>query len=582
MHSFFMSNIGLINRISILIMFICIAASLCFFLLRKKGKVAFKDKENDLSRKIFGVYLPIVFLLAGVALRLWRFPNFPYGLSQDGVMSAVDAKALADYGTDRFGTWLPAHLQGWTYGQQSALMAYLLVPFVKLLGLNVLSLRLPTLILSVAGMVALYFAVRIFAGIKVSCMTAFLIAINPWHFIQSRWAIDCNIFPHVFILGFLLFIWGVYALKDGKGRARLYSSMLLFGLSMYGYGVSFFFVPFFLLGACIYLLVSKRIKVRDVVLCIVFYFLISWPEYTVMAINYLKLPTIELPFVTLQYFPESVRSNDLLIFSDHFFAQLKENIGYMLDVCIFQRNQNSWDVFKEFGSAYKCSLLFAGLGVVISFVRAFAKKENNACYHVVNIYFGACILLCVLVNGINIPRSNVLQYVYVIYCALGIAFVFDNIKNFAVIIPAVYLVLSVGFVNEFYAGGEARISAYLFDGYVEALECAKEYKGTRYYITPSTQYDEAYTTSEIIAMFVFDIDSKYQRGEVSEWKGYTTPYADTFVYRNLSGTSELCPGDVVIFRDYEGTDALFDENLCVISRFKGYGVATLKEGVASE
>ena len=50
------------------------------------------------------------------------------GLEIDGAMAAVDAKALAYYGTDRFGMKYPVHLTAWGFGQMSALLSYLMVP----------------------------------------------------------------------------------------------------------------------------------------------------------------------------------------------------------------------------------------------------------------------------------------------------------------------------------------------------------------------------------------------------------------------------------------------------------------------
>ena len=80
-----------------------------------------------------------------IAVRLIGFPEIPGGLNQDGAMGAVDARALAQYATDRYGTFMPAHFEAWGYGQMSVLLSYLTVPFIKLFGLNKLAMRLPML-----------------------------------------------------------------------------------------------------------------------------------------------------------------------------------------------------------------------------------------------------------------------------------------------------------------------------------------------------------------------------------------------------------------------------------------------------
>ena len=54
------------------------------------------------KRKIYYLLLISACIIA-VFIRVYQFGNVPGGMNQDGAMAAVDAKALADYGTDRLG-----------------------------------------------------------------------------------------------------------------------------------------------------------------------------------------------------------------------------------------------------------------------------------------------------------------------------------------------------------------------------------------------------------------------------------------------------------------------------------------------
>ena len=47
--------------------------------------------------------LVALLLLAAIVIRAYHFGAPPIGVHQDEAMAAVDAKALADYGTDRYG-----------------------------------------------------------------------------------------------------------------------------------------------------------------------------------------------------------------------------------------------------------------------------------------------------------------------------------------------------------------------------------------------------------------------------------------------------------------------------------------------
>ena len=155
-------------------------------------------------------------------------------------MAAVDAWALSEYGTDRYGTFLPVHLEAWTYGQMSALLSYCMVPFIKLFGLNTVAVRLPMLVVSSAGIALVYLVGKKLFNEKLALAAMLLTAVNPWQFMQSRWSLDCNLFPHIFLLAFYLLLVGL------EKRPWLYVSMVFFGLTFYCYGVAAYSVTAFL------------------------------------------------------------------------------------------------------------------------------------------------------------------------------------------------------------------------------------------------------------------------------------------------------------------------------------------------
>ena len=88
------------------------------------------------KKKIYYLLLLFACVIA-VFIRVYQFGSVPAGMNQDGAMAAVDAKALADYGTDRLGMRFPVHLTAWGFGQMSALLSYLMIPCIKLFGLSV-------------------------------------------------------------------------------------------------------------------------------------------------------------------------------------------------------------------------------------------------------------------------------------------------------------------------------------------------------------------------------------------------------------------------------------------------------------
>ena len=179
--------------------------------------------DGDTGR--YRLLLLLAALLA-VAVRVYRFGGVPEGFNQDGAMAAIDAKALADYGTDHYGMRWPVHLTAWGYGQMSALLSYLMAPCIKLFGFHAVSLRLPQLLVSLLGLAALYLFCREAFGKGPALAVLFFAAIDPWHIMQSRWALDCNLYPHFFLFG----LYFLHKSLSGRKRLWLCFSMGLFGL----------------------------------------------------------------------------------------------------------------------------------------------------------------------------------------------------------------------------------------------------------------------------------------------------------------------------------------------------------------
>lgn len=356
-------------------------------------------KQEETGFKRLFLFLAVYVL---IAVRVIAIGEIPGGLNQDGAMGAVDAKALADYGTDRFGTFMPAHFEAWGYGQMSVLLSYLTVPFIWLMGLTKTAIRLPMVLASLAGIGAVWGLVKKTFGEKTGLAALLLLAINPWHFMQSRWALDCNLFPHMFVLGVCFLMAGI------KRKADLYLSMVFFALCMYCYGVSFYMVPFFLLTVCIFLFRDKKVGVREIIVCLLIYFGIAWPIYGTMLINFMKWDTVRLPFVTLQFFSGNVRSADILFFSENKGQQLLANLQSLVNVVFLQRDDLIWNTVRGFGTMYHCAQPFVILGAVLVMRGAFKEEDGDkkmGC-RILAVYWIFALLTGLMINYVNVNRIN--------------------------------------------------------------------------------------------------------------------------------------------------------------------------------
>lgn len=528
--------------------------------------------EDAGARKQEGQEWKRLFLLLAVyvliAVRVIAIGEIPGGVNQDGAMGAVDARALADYGTDRFGTFMPAHFEAWGYGQMSVLLSYLTVPFIKILGLTRTAMRLPMLLASLAGIWAVWKLVKRVFGEKTGIAAVLLLAVNPWHFMQSRWALDCNLFPHMFVLGVCFLTAGI------KRKACLYLSMVFFALCMYCYGVSFYMVPFFLLTLCIFMFRDKRAGVREIIICLLIYFGIAWPIYGTMLINFMKWDTVRLPFVTMQFFEGNVRSADILFFSENMGQQLLANLQSLVNVVFLQKDDLIWNTVRGFGTLYHCAQPFVILGAALVMQGAFKEEDadrKTGC-RILAVYWIFALLTGLMINYVNVNRINIIFYIHLIFAAVGISFTVERWKMSRAFLSALFAFLSALFFHTYFTSWAGEIDRAFYGDFVDAVEFAKEYNCDRYYITPDTQYEGAYQVTEILTLFLFDVDAKFYQGKTDRWQNKEIPYEERFIYMNPPAEGMTAAGDGAYIFKIRDRGRFSDDEFFVVF-FGDYGAA---------
>lgn len=551
------------------------------YVSKKYPEIFWKRKENEkniaLRTRVMDLVLAddrkydtilAIIAMIGIAVRVWKFGAVPGGFNQDGAMAAVDGKALADYGTDRFGTWLPAHLYAWGYGQMSSLLSYLIALFVKLFGLNTITARLPQLIVSIAGGVFFYLFIRDIFGKGTGLIAAVFVVLNPWHLVQSRWALDCNLLPH-------FFMGGLYFLNRGLSQKRrmLYVSMLFFGLCMYCYGITIYTIPVFLLAVSIYYLVRKKLLMKEVVICAGIYLAAAWPFLLTMAVNFFKCDTIELPFVTIQYFSGSVRASDILLFSEEPLKQAAANLSSLLNTTVLQKKDLPWNDIENFGTMFLCSMPF----MIAGSVELFRKKTEGAKALVFFALF-AGVWAGLLTNYVNVNRINIIYYGIMMFIVLGISFVIKEIQYTEWVNLSIYVVLGILLVITYFGTYADMIKGQFYYGFGESLAAAEASGAEKIYVTADAQAKGYWNVSEILTLFHDKTDAEYFQGKKNESNGQMfLPYSERFTYVSMS--SEVVEGScnedaayVILNTDRE----FFDENRYEIIQYGGFCAVTEK------
>jgi len=195
----------------------------------------------------FKALLILLIIVLAAFLRLYKLDQFPAGLNADEAAIGYNAYSLLETGRDEHGNAWPVHFK--SFGDyKPGLYFYLTLPFVKVLGLNIWAVRLPSAILGTLGVLGIFLLVReLFKNsaisYELSAISSFLLAISPWHLHFSRggWETNAAAFfilvgvfgvlrglrsPKFFVFGFLFLVFSLYTYHS----ARIVVPLLLAGL----------------------------------------------------------------------------------------------------------------------------------------------------------------------------------------------------------------------------------------------------------------------------------------------------------------------------------------------------------------
>lgn len=389
-------------------------------------------------------------LLIGILVRVIKWPNMIELVHLDEAMTAINAKTIAEQGIDMYGTTYPVFFEAWKWGGQTAVLTYLMALCIKIFGFNMIAIRMPTLVISIISIVIIYLLTnKLFHSKRMALIAMFLTAISPWHILQSLFALDCNMFPHVTLFAVFLLCSGI---EENK-RPYLYLSMVFFAIAMYTYGLALYFIPLFLLILAIYLLKTKKIKLKDILICIVIYITISMPILLMYFINFFQLETIKIGQVSIPFLPEFKRVSDILIFSDNILLQLWENVANMLVIFVLQTDGQVWNSIPFFGATYCISLIFLVYGIYYYFDKKKKDMKDSSGIHIIYIWILIALGIGISIKELTIYKINIIWYPILLLIAFGIDKLLEKMKSkvkyISIMIIVIYLVLLVSFMIAF-------------------------------------------------------------------------------------------------------------------------------------
>jgi len=187
----------------------------------------------------------ILIIVMSFALRFYGLGDYP-ALNADEAAIGYNAYSLLETGRDEHGNIWPIHFQSFN-DYKPGLFFYLVIPFVKLIGLNEWAVRIPGATAGVLGVLVIYLLVKeLFKDEKHALAAALVLAVNPWHIHFSRGGWEVNV-ATLFISA------GVWSFLKGKRDKKYFPmSVFLFAASLYTYHAARVVVPILGLGLVFY------------------------------------------------------------------------------------------------------------------------------------------------------------------------------------------------------------------------------------------------------------------------------------------------------------------------------------------
>lgn len=368
----------------------------------EKLKAFFARKNN---------WLILLFILLGTLVRVYRFGALPIGLNQDEAFAGYEAFSLANYGVDTSGYHNPVYFVAWGSGM-NVLESYLAIPFIKIFGLSVYTIRLPQLLCALACLPVLYLLLREMTNNeRIALIGLGLLALSPWHIMLSRWGLESNLAPAFLLFSFFFFVKGV------KKNAYFILSAFFYGVTLYAYAITWAVVPLTVCCNGLYLVCTRqKLQWRYVLIAAGVLFLLALPLLLFVMVNNGWINEIKTSFISI---PKMLVMRD----SEIKLSNLVDPDAYydLIKLMAEQDDGLLWNSTR-FGFFYKISIPFILFGVtklIMETAEGIRRREFRM-HTLILISFVCSLLSAVMLTGKNVNRINAVHMYTLLCAAIGV------------------------------------------------------------------------------------------------------------------------------------------------------------------
>ncbi len=217
----------------------------------------------------------IVIILLAFILRFWKLDTYP-ALNADEAAIGYNAYSLIQTGKDEHGNSWPIHFQSFN-DYKPGLYFYMVLPFVKAIGLNEWAVRIPGAFIGGLTVLTIYLLVlELFKNKKFALISGLFLAVSPWHIHFSRGGWEVNVATFFITLG--VWLW-VKSANNKLAIKYLVLSIVSFVAALYTYHAARVVVP--LLGLAVFATNFKllKTKIKPLILVVIFTSIVLLPLF---------------------------------------------------------------------------------------------------------------------------------------------------------------------------------------------------------------------------------------------------------------------------------------------------------------
>ncbi len=444
--------------------------------------------------------LLIILLLASV-LRLWDLQGIPPHLRNDEAALGYNAYSILKTGRDEHGQFLPIIFQSfgdWKMG----LYIYLTVPFIAILGLNELAVRLPSALSGIAAVLAIYGVVaELFDKKKIAYFASFLLAVSPLFVPFSRGAWEVNVSFFLTLAGIYFFL---IAIK--KYPKAIFFSAIFFGLSLLTCQSAKFSTP--VIMTILVLIFNKqlrRIKKPIILSSLIAIFIFAIP----VTLSFSQGKVARLTTLSIFSYPngQGWYSETVFFTRSILFRWLSL---YNPSLLFIKGDLNPQHGAPNLGPFLLVDTLFLFFGF-IKLVRSSLSKEA--------LFIWLSLFLLALPSALTIEKANLVRALtmfmpFILIEALGLDYLWENIRKkykpitlFLTIFSFFYIANYAYFVDQYFIHGPKKNDAWQY-GYKQIVQKITPIQSKYQQIIVQQSYEHPY----IFFLFYQQYDPlKYQK-----------------------------------------------------------------------